>query len=82
MLLAIALVLCSIAALARLSRSIGADERRWEADLAAAMARLLLRPDDLRSALPGAASRADVRGSTGHRSQVQLDPPVPHPFSE
>ncbi len=48
--LAVAVVLCSVAAPARL-RSIGADERRGEADLAAAMARLL-RTDDLRCALP------------------------------
>jgi signal transduction histidine kinase len=62
-LLAIALLLGFIAALAR-SRAIEADERRreaderrGEADLAAEMARLLLRTDGLRSALPEAGSR-------------------------
>jgi signal transduction histidine kinase len=61
--LAIALLLGFIAAVAR-SRAIEADERRreaderrGEADLAAEMARLLLRTDDLRAALPDAASR-------------------------
>jgi signal transduction histidine kinase len=55
-LLAVAVLLSCVAALAR-SRAIEADERRWEADLAADMARVLLRTDDLRSALPDAASR-------------------------
>jgi two-component system sensor histidine kinase KdpD len=55
-LLAVALVLCCVAAVAR-SRSIGAGERRGEAGLAAAMAGLLLRTDDLRCARPGASGR-------------------------
>jgi signal transduction histidine kinase len=55
-LLAVALLLSCVAALAR-SRAIEADERRGEADLAADMARVLLRTDDLRSALADAASR-------------------------
>jgi signal transduction histidine kinase len=55
-LLGVALLLSCVAALAR-SRAIEADERRREADLAADMARVLLRTDDLRSALPDAASR-------------------------
>jgi signal transduction histidine kinase len=55
-LLVVALMLSCVAALAR-SRAIEADERRGEADLAADMARVLMRTDDLRSALPDAASR-------------------------
>jgi signal transduction histidine kinase len=55
-LLAVALLLSCVAALAR-SRAIEAEERRGEADLAADMARVLLRTDDLRSALLDAASR-------------------------
>jgi signal transduction histidine kinase len=55
-LLTVGLLLGFVAALAR-SRAIEADERRREADLAAEMARLLLRTDDLRSALPDAAAR-------------------------
>jgi signal transduction histidine kinase len=55
-LLAVAFILASIADLAR-RRAIEADERRGEADLAAEMARLLLRANDLRSALPGTARR-------------------------
>src|ERR1700716_3332540 len=54
--LIVALLLSAVAAVAR-SRAIEADERRGEADLAAEMARVLLRTDDLRSALPGAAAR-------------------------
>jgi hypothetical protein len=54
---AVAVVLCSVAAPARL-RSIGAGERRGEADLAALMALLLLlRTDGLRWALPGGSGR-------------------------
>jgi K+-sensing histidine kinase KdpD len=55
-LLAVALVLCSIAVLARW-RSVGADERRGAADLVAAIALLLLRTKDPRSARPGASAR-------------------------
>jgi signal transduction histidine kinase len=44
-----------LASLAR-ARAIEADQRCREADLAAEMARVLLRTDDLRSALPGAAA--------------------------
>jgi signal transduction histidine kinase len=51
-----ALLLSFVAAVAR-SGAIEADERRGEADLAAEMARTLLRTDDLRSALPGTARR-------------------------
>jgi signal transduction histidine kinase len=55
-LLIVMLVLSAVTALAR-SRTIEVDERRGEADLAAEMARMLLRTDDLRSALPGASAR-------------------------
>jgi len=54
--LAVALLASSVADLAR-ARAAEAWERRREADLAAEMARLLLRTDDLRSALPAAAQR-------------------------
>jgi len=54
--LAVALLASSVADLAR-ARAAEADERRREADLAAEMARLLLRTDDLRTALPAAAQR-------------------------
>ncbi|HWE10754.1 MAG TPA: GAF domain-containing protein [Solirubrobacteraceae bacterium] len=60
---AVELLLCCVAALAR-ARAIEADERRGEADerrgeadLAAEMARVLLRTDDLPSALPGVSAR-------------------------
>jgi signal transduction histidine kinase len=49
--LAVALLLCSVVAVAR-SETIEADEQCGEADLAAEMARMLLHTDDLRSALP------------------------------
>jgi signal transduction histidine kinase len=55
-LLAVALLLSSLADLAR-KRAIEVDERREEADLAAEMARLLLRADDLRSVLRKASER-------------------------
>jgi two-component system sensor histidine kinase KdpD len=54
--LAVALLASSLAELAR-SRTAEAYERRREADLAAEMARLLLRSDDLHAALPSAAQR-------------------------
>jgi signal transduction histidine kinase len=54
--LAVALLLSAVADLAR-TRAIEADERRGESDLAADMARLLLRTDDLCSALPDASRR-------------------------
>src|SRR5262249_49826820 len=54
--LVVALLASSVADLAR-ARAEEAYERRREADLAAEMARLLLRTDDLRSALPTAAQR-------------------------
>jgi two-component system, OmpR family, sensor histidine kinase KdpD len=54
--LAVALLASSVAELAR-ARALEAYERRREADLAAEMARLLLRTDDLRAALPAAAHR-------------------------
>jgi two-component system sensor histidine kinase KdpD len=54
--LAVALVASSVADLAR-ARTAEAYQRRREADLAAEMARLLLRTDDLRSALHTAAQR-------------------------
>jgi two-component system sensor histidine kinase KdpD len=54
--LAVALLASSVADLAR-ARAAEAFERRREADLAAEMARILLRTDDLRSALPAAAQR-------------------------
>jgi len=54
--LAVALLASSVADLAR-ARAAEAWERRREADLAAEMARILLRTDDLRSALPAAAQR-------------------------
>jgi len=61
-LLAVALLLSSIADLAR-TRAIEADERREEADLAAEMGRVLLSADDLRSALRSEleASRDELR---------------------
>jgi hypothetical protein len=52
--LLVARLLSFVAGVAR-SRSIEADERRGEADLAAALARVLGRSDGLRSALPGAS---------------------------
>jgi signal transduction histidine kinase len=55
-LLFVAVLLSFVAALAR-SRAIEAEQRRGEADLAAEMARVLLRTDDLRSALPVASAR-------------------------
>jgi signal transduction histidine kinase len=55
-LLFVAVLLTSIAGLAR-GRAIEVDERRGEADLASAMARVLLRTADLRSALPGVSQR-------------------------
>jgi signal transduction histidine kinase len=55
-LLSVAVLLSSIAGLAR-GRAIEVDERRGEADLASAMARVLLRTADLRSALPGVSQR-------------------------
>jgi two-component system, OmpR family, sensor histidine kinase KdpD len=54
--LAVALLASSVADLAR-ARAAEAYDRRREADLAAEMARLLLRTDDLRSALPAASQR-------------------------
>jgi two-component system sensor histidine kinase KdpD len=54
--LVVALVASSVAELAR-ARALEALERRREADLAAEMARLLLRTDDLRGALPAASQR-------------------------
>jgi signal transduction histidine kinase len=56
MFLGVALLVGSVADLAR-SRALEADARRREADLAAELARLLLRTQDLRSALPEAARR-------------------------
>jgi two-component system sensor histidine kinase KdpD len=55
-LLSVGLLLSFAAAPAR-SRAIEADERRGEADVAAEIARRLLRADDLRLALPGASAR-------------------------
>jgi signal transduction histidine kinase len=55
-LLAVAVLLSSVAELAR-ARAMEADERRREADLASEMARVLLRTEDLRSALPGVSRR-------------------------
>ena len=54
--LAVALLASSVADLAR-SRAAEADARRREADLAAEMARMLLRAEDLAAALPSAAKR-------------------------
>jgi signal transduction histidine kinase len=54
--LGVALLAGSVAELAR-SRALEADARRHEADLAAELAHLLLRTQDLRSALPAAAQR-------------------------
>jgi signal transduction histidine kinase len=70
-LLVVALLLSCVAALAR-SRAIEVDERRREADLAAEMARLLLRTDDLRSALPHAASRL-ARALALPAAAIELD---------
>jgi signal transduction histidine kinase len=55
-LLAVAVLLSSVAELAR-ARAVEADDRRGEADLASGMARVLLRTDDLRSALPSVSRR-------------------------
>jgi two-component system sensor histidine kinase KdpD len=54
--LVVAALASSVAEVAR-ARARDADERRREADLAAEMARLLLRGDDLEQALPTAAAR-------------------------
>ena len=69
--LAVAVVLCSVAAPARL-RSTGADKRRGEADLAAMMARLLLRTDDLRCALRGGSGRLG-RALTLSAAAIELE---------
>jgi len=72
--LAVAVELCSVAAPARL-RSIGADERRGDADPAAMMARLLLRTDDLRCALPGGGTLlvpADLPQTTQRRVRERV----------
>lgn len=68
---AVAVELCSVAAPARL-RSIGADERRGDADPAAMMARLLLRTDDLRCALPGGSGRLG-RALTLSAAAIELE---------
>jgi signal transduction histidine kinase len=69
-----ALLFSFVAALAR-SRAIEADERRREADLAAEMAGRLLRTDDVRSALPGAARRlAETLGLPA--AAIELGPVV------
>ncbi|HTU77970.1 MAG TPA: DUF4118 domain-containing protein [Solirubrobacteraceae bacterium] len=54
--LVVAILASSVAEVTR-ARARDADERRREADLAAEMARLLLRGDDLAEALPTAAAR-------------------------
>jgi signal transduction histidine kinase len=58
--MAVALLVSSTAALAR-SRAVEAGEHRQEADLAAELARLLLRTHDLRSALPVASQHLAER---------------------
>jgi hypothetical protein len=54
--LSVVLLLSFVAAVAR-SPAVEADDRRGEADLATAIARVLPRKDDLRSALPVASAR-------------------------
>ncbi len=54
--LVVAVLASSVAEVTR-ARTRDAEERRREADLAAEMARLLLRGDDLATALPTAAAR-------------------------
>ncbi len=75
--LAVALLASSVADLAR-ARAAEAWERRREADLAAEMARLLLRTDDLRSALPAAAQRLaqarDLASAAIELDEVAADP--------
>jgi hypothetical protein len=68
--LAVALVASSVAELARV-RAADAFERRREADLAAEMARLLLRTDDLRSA-PVASQRL-AHGLELPSAEIELD---------
>jgi signal transduction histidine kinase len=73
-LLAVALLLSSIADLAR-TRAIEADERREEADLAAEMGRVLLSADDLRSALRAASGRlAQTLGLPGAAIELEEVP--------
>jgi signal transduction histidine kinase len=55
-LLAVGMLLSAVAELAR-ARALEAEERREEADLASEMARVLLRAEDLGSALPRASQR-------------------------
>jgi K+-sensing histidine kinase KdpD len=84
--LAVALLASSVADLAR-ARAAEAWERRREADLAAEMARLLLRTDDLRSALPAAAQRLaralDLPSAAIELDEVAADPRrVPFPLRD
>jgi signal transduction histidine kinase len=76
-LLAVALLVSFVASVAR-SRAIEADERRREADLAAEMARVLLRTDDLRSALPDAATRL-ARALGLPEAAIELEEVAGHP---
>jgi K+-sensing histidine kinase KdpD len=69
--LAVAVLLGSVAAPARL-RSIGFDERHAEADLAATMARLLPRTDDLRCAMLAGSGRLG-RALTLPAAPIELD---------
>ncbi|MEA2295049.1 MAG: two-component system, OmpR family, sensor histidine kinase KdpD, partial [Solirubrobacteraceae bacterium] len=71
-LLVVALLLSSVGELAR-SRAAEADDRRAEADLAADMARLLLRTDDLHSALREASQRL-VEGLGLPDAAIVLEP--------
>ena len=67
--LVVAMLASSVAAVTR-ARTRDAVERRQEADLAAEMARLLLRADDLVEALPTAAARiAQTLGLSSARSR-------------
>ena len=69
--LVVAVIASSVAEITR-ARARDAEERRREADLAAEMARLLLRGDDLAEALPTAAARlAQVLGL--HSAAIEMD---------
>jgi signal transduction histidine kinase len=70
-LLAVGVLLSGVAELAR-ARALEAEQRRGEADLASEMARVLLRTEDLRSALPRASRRlAQALGLPGAAIELE-----------
>jgi two-component system, OmpR family, sensor histidine kinase KdpD len=81
--LAAAIAAGALANVAR-SRALEAELRRGEADLAAEMARVLLRGDDLAGALPAAAERLAValRLPSAEISLEAIERPVALPLSE